>query len=283
MNPRPTQKWYNHLYEKEFWEVKQEKDRWQLEKQVVKEALWADKFIKFLDQQGFGESRESPEILEIGCAYGVIGKVVAENYSGRAFGIEPSSSARKIAENITGVKIFAYNMEEVISGEEKNLFDLIIFSHVLENITDPLSALEAARRLLKVNGVLLIDTPNNFVRKSWHIHHPYCYTRPSLTKLLNTAGFKVCIAKEWSRPKFLLGLAYLTVYAIKNEGDYPTETKTTKRSIRNYIGRMLFNAFGWKTISDLNRLFAAKKWKVSGISEQVVNNIKQKLSDNNSY
>ena len=277
MNPRPSQDWYNHLYQKEFWEVKQQKKRGQLDKQIVKEARWADKFIEVLDSFGFGEDRTGPKVLEIGCAYGVIGKIIAEKYSGQPYGVEPNDSARNIAQNITGVEIFATTMDDVIACEKSDQFDLIIFSHVLENITDPLSALQAAKRLLKDDGCLLIDTPNNFVRKSWHIHHPYCYTKPSLTQILNRAGFKVFKAKAWSRPKYILSPIYLTVLAQKK--DYEIQDGELRGSVKfkHFIGFLLFNIFNRGPIGRFNYLLAEKRWKLSQASAQEVDRIKAKL------
>jgi SAM-dependent methyltransferase len=257
--------------------VKQQKKRDQINKQIVKEALWADKFITILDQWGFGNDRVAPDVLEIGCAYGVIGKVIAQYYSGRAYGVEPNDSARHIAENITGVNIFAVNMDDVIAGSEEKRFDLVIFSHVLENITDPLSALKAARRLLKKDGLLLIDTPNNFVRKSWHIHHPYCYTRPSLEKILNKSGFKVNIAKEWSRPKYVVSPIYLTVLAQNCESDGHIAKRDSMAAFKNIVGGIVFNTFNRGPIGRLKYKIAGKKWKLSSIAEKEVNNIKSKL------
>jgi SAM-dependent methyltransferase len=274
MNPRPSQAWYNNLYQKEFWEVKHKKKRRQFENQIVKEARWADKFISMLDSCGFGENRIAPKVLEIGCAYGVIGKVVAANYSGRSYGVEPNDSARRIAENVTGVEIFATNMDDVIACEKSDFFDLIIFSHVLENITNPLASLQAAKRLLKDDGYLLIDTPNNFVRRSWHIHHPYCYTKPSLELLLNKAGFKIIETKVWPRPKYIIGSIYLTVMTQKHRKEIQYEGCNEGKASQHLVGSILLNLFNRGKIGKFNRLLAVKRWRLSKTSEEEVKRIK---------
>lgn len=275
MNPRPTQEWYNDLYKTEFWEVKQVKknNNGQIKNQIAKEALWAEKFIAILDSINFGNTRKSPHILEIGCAYGVISKLVAQHYSGIAFGVEPSDSARDFAENVTGINIFDENMDQVIRNDKSGLFDLVIFSHVLENITDPLVALQAARRLLKPDGFILLDTPNNFVRRSWHIHHPYCFTLPALQSLLGRAGLEVQISKSWSRPKYIFGPIYLTLVAGKTaQVNLPLISKWSIGLKRN-AGYLCFNLFNRGPVGDMNRFMAKRRWYPNAANQQAITKI----------
>lgn len=262
MNPRPTQAWYNSLYQAEFWEVKQQKKnrRSQVKNQVVKEALWAEKFISVLDEVHFGATRKSPCILEIGCAYGVIGKLIAQHYSGKAFGVEPSDAARDFAEKVSGVRIFGENMDQLIQGDESEVFDLVIFSHVLENITDPQQALQAASRLLKPDGVLLIDTPNNFFRRSWHIHHPYCFTPPAIRKLLASASFEILASRSSSRPRYVIGQVYLTVAAVKAGGHVEYVASSWKVWLSKAVGHLTFSILNIGPVRRLNKLIARKVW-----------------------
>ena len=274
MNPRPDQEWYNHLYQTEFWEVKKEKKNFkgQIKHQVRKEALWAEKFITALKDLGFGE-KQRPHVLEIGCAYGLIGKLVAGHFSGLAFGVEPNDAARSFAERVTGVQVFAENMDQVVATAKHDLFDLIIFSHVLENIVEPLAALQAARRLLKSDGLLLIDTPNNFVRRSWHIHHPYCFTRPSLQTLLNRAGFAVKMARSWSRPKYVVGPNYLTVVAHKEESPETPSFSAWDMGLRQAVGWLAYSVCQRGSLGRLNQALAGKAWTPGKDSQKEIDRI----------
>ena len=272
MNPRPSQEWYNHLYQTEFWEVKQEKrnDRGRIENQITKEALWAEKLISVLDETGFIENRDNPKILEIGCAYGVIGKLISQYYRGVPFGVEPSDAARDFAEKTTGIHIFRVNMDQVIQTTEVDQFDLIIYSHVLENITDPLSALAAARRLLKPNGYILIDTPNNFLRRSWHIHHPYCFSLPSLQQLLYRANFDICTFRTWPRPKYVLGSIYLSVVARKTDNPSLSSMTALTVQLSRAFGYMFFNIFNRGPIGQINRLLGQRMFTLSQSSRNEI-------------
>lgn len=280
MNPRPTQDWYNHLYQAEFWEVKEKKksrDTGQVRNQILKEAQWAEKFIDLLETVSFGVRTECPVILEIGCAYGLIAKLVAEHFSGQAFGVEPNDKARAVAQDVTGIEIFGNNMDELIQSDQSNMFDLIIFSHVLENITDPAVALKAAKRLLKPDGIILIDTPNNFVRKSWHIHHPYCFTKPALRCLLHSVGLDIQCSRSWSRPKYLFGPIYLSIIAGRSEVIPAGSEPSLQIKIKRFIGALQFNLFNRGPVAKINRLFAQRIWSPGEVSHKEIKRIIESL------
>lgn len=281
MTEMPSQAWYNGLYQSEFWEVKQTKKtnagKGQARHQVRKEATWAEKFIHVLDGLGFARERPRPRILEIGCAYGMIGKLIAEHFGGEAMGVEPSDSARAFAEAYTGVAPFKTNMDGVIAGEEAEIFDLVLFSHVLENIIDPVAALRAARRLLKPKGLLLIDTPNNFVRRSWHIHHPYCFTPVSIRYLLGTAGFALESRRIWSRPKYVLGRGiYITLVARKgDEAACQAELvpSTGGDDLRRALGYLSFCLFNRSYGAKLNGMLARRAWPIDSLHQAAVDRV----------
>ena len=265
MNPRPNQSWYNDLYQNEFWEVKKEKKtRGAAKFQVIKEGLWAEKLIHFLDRMDFVTRNPAPKILEIGCAFGVIGKLVAEHYGGESHGVEPSDSARQFAQDITGVNMFCETMDDVIDSQEDSVFDLVIFSHVLENITRPDEALAAVHRLLKPNGILLIDTPNNFCRRSWHIHHPYCFTLPALKALLSKSGFELEHHKTWSRPKFLASPVYLTVGAVKSDSiSCFFKEEPLLNQVHRMVGYCAFNFLCRGPLKRINTGGARRMWRLN--------------------
>ena len=87
MNPRPKQDWYNELYKQEFWEVKQTKKnkRGNIQNQIKKEETWAEKFIHILESIDFSKTNPNPKVLEIGCAYGVIVKLVSSHFNGEPY------------------------------------------------------------------------------------------------------------------------------------------------------------------------------------------------------
>ena len=78
------------------------------------------------------------------------------------------------------------------SAEFSKFFDFIAISHVLEHVTDPISFLESFSKLLKKDGFLLVDIPNelelltkaNFQAKG----HLSYFTVDSFRQLVDTHG-----------------------------------------------------------------------------------------------
>jgi len=68
--------------------------------------------------------------------------------------------------------------------------DLVILSHVLEHVIDPLSFLELSCKALRPGGVIFIEVPcNDWMHKSVDEPHLLFFQKQSLLKLLSQFGF----------------------------------------------------------------------------------------------
>lgn len=89
-------------------------------------------------------------------------------------------------------EIIFLNEADLDSDKFNGFFDFISLSHVLEHITDPLSALERFSKLMKKNGYLFIDIPNELVmltRANFQAKgHLSYFTIDSFKRLVNTHG-----------------------------------------------------------------------------------------------
>jgi 2-polyprenyl-3-methyl-5-hydroxy-6-metoxy-1,4-benzoquinol methylase len=84
---------------------------------------------------------------------------------------------------------------------DRPLFDCVTAWHVLEHLNDPVDVLTRLRALVKPGGVVLASVPNfgswqaRCTGSSWlHLdipRHFYHFTKPSLTKTFEAAGFRV--------------------------------------------------------------------------------------------
>jgi predicted SAM-dependent methyltransferase len=84
---------------------------------------------------------------------------------------------------------------------DRSPFDCVTFWHVLEHVDDPVDVLTRLRGYLKPGGVVLAAVPNfgscqaRFTGASWlHLdvpRHLYHFTKRSLTKTFEAAGFRV--------------------------------------------------------------------------------------------
>ncbi len=193
LNPRPTQAWYDRFFAERYWEDKAEK--WNVDaranvRQWRKQLVRAERYIAFLSAAGLAPAAGT-KYLDIGCAYGLIARMLADRYDGIACGIEPSHVARRFAADESGVEIIAETSAGLGAWRPEVPVGLVVFSHVLEYIADPNDVFAAVRRLIAPDGLVLVETPNIYLMRAAHIHHPYCYSKRSLGMNVGQAWFRL--------------------------------------------------------------------------------------------
>ncbi len=212
MNPRPTREAYKKFYEDQFWQQKirnkgyhktgqawqREKYKWDNEKDWDPEfgrKNLAEKLSRLRIEEITGCLREhitlgaDTDILEVGCAFPVTLKSLRDDQGCIVHAIEPSNEARTIIEedgNIVLVGKYAEELEEMAKTEKK--YDAIIFSHILENTTNPFAIVKWAQQNLKPNGVVYIQTPNLLVNDQMNPYHPYIFNRNTVKMMVEKAG-----------------------------------------------------------------------------------------------
>ena len=102
------------------------------------------------------EARPGQALLDVGCGNG--GFLCSAAEAGwTACGVDPDPKALAAASSLGfdvrqgGIEAFA---------DERDHFDAITLSHVIEHLHHPVEVVRAAYRLLKPGGILYIDTPN---------------------------------------------------------------------------------------------------------------------------
>jgi SAM-dependent methyltransferase len=128
---------------------------------------------------------------EVGCATGY-----HLNHFRRAGwevgGCDPSARAVAQAKEIFGIAVDCGMDSEVLPT--RSGLALVLFSHVLEHMTDPIAALRYAHGALKDDGVVLLEVPcataPELVAPGWFtLEHLHYFSQASLTALLGAAGF----------------------------------------------------------------------------------------------
>lgn len=215
LNPRPTQAWYDRFFAERYWEDKAEK--WNIDaranvRQWRKQLVRAERYIAFLSAAGLAPAAGTNH-LDIGCAYGLIARTLADRYGGIACGIEPSHVARRFAADESGVEIIAETSAGLAAWHPEVPVGLVVFSHVLEYIADPNDVFAAVRRLIAPDGLVLVETPNIYLMRAAHIHHPYCYSKRSLGVLLRRHGFAPAAIEPAGPLKTALSSGFFTAAA----------------------------------------------------------------------
>lgn len=143
-------------------------------------------------------------ILDVGAATGEFVHEALER-GHAAHGIEFSEDARHTALDRYGIELGDHSLEDEAVAAH---YDVIHMNHVFEHLPDPKASLAACRRLLKPDGLLVIEVPQQIyndlerlkkmlgVRKppafnAYSLHHTYFYTPNTLTRLLSTNGFAI--------------------------------------------------------------------------------------------
>lgn len=190
-------------------------------------------------------------VLDVGCAMGFFMEE-AQKLGFKAFGIEISKYAGNFAKKKFGKRIFLGSVEEFFQKwpklpNFKNLeFDVIILSDIIEHVKDPRGILTYLRKILKNDGVIIIQTGDSdsfwarLMKKNWHFfappQHLYFFSKKTLSEVLTQAGFKVTNIYKEGKYVSLRYILHMTQYMnIPKIGDY-----LYKLTENSSIGRIPF-------------------------------------------
>jgi SAM-dependent methyltransferase len=163
--------------------------------------------------------REDIAILDVGAGRGEF-LAAAKREGVRAVGIEPSGAMVAQGKERLGVEIHCQTIDEFVR-EEREIFDVVTLSGVLEHVHDPNSLMAAVATLLARAGLLYIDVPRepnlltilgnawNALRGSpaiynlqptWPPYHVLGFNPGSIRLLLSRHGFGVDELRVHSDP-----------------------------------------------------------------------------------
>lgn len=142
----------------------------------------------------------SLRLLEIGCARGEL-LALARARGWDVQGIEISADAAESARNEYGLPVQTGTLEE--STDRIDRFDVLIATDVIEHVASPQRFASAARRVLRPDGIAIIETPNwdsiwrRLGGSAWlglNRFHLHLFNSRSLTTLMRRCGFAACRA-----------------------------------------------------------------------------------------
>ncbi len=144
--------------------------------------------------------KKSGKLLDIGFGTGYFLYFMKE----RGFDIYGVDTADEVCDFVSGKlgeknKIFNKELKDCNFGSDE--FDLVTLLHVLEHLPDPMEHLQEIHRILKPDGVLMIEVPNidsiayKILGKYWFQldipRHVYHFSVKSLSAMLDKYGYKV--------------------------------------------------------------------------------------------
>ncbi len=201
MSPRPRQEWYKNYYKNGFWQDLLKRNAFQDKggtfqitdkKLILKQKIANNKRRANRINRVVGSlvaNKKKLRILEIGAGFGQTLALFKQKYKADIFAIEPNEEAREYLESIA-IPVVGRYAEDLahLPGNEK--FDVIITSHVLENLSYPLNALSLIKSYLNDDGIYFIDTTNLYYRNDTNPYHMLIFTPETLQNTLARVGFK---------------------------------------------------------------------------------------------
>jgi dolichol-phosphate mannosyltransferase len=202
-------------------------------------------FNKYLDLLVGKKEPTDITLLDVGAATGFF-MSLAEARGFSTTGIEISDFAASLGRQkrlniITGDLLKAPFMN--------GYFDVVTMCDVLEHVTDPKAILLETKRILKPEGLLLINTPDaesvvaRMFGKNWHLlvppEHLHYFSPKNLSKFLEKIGFEIVINTTIGK-KFTLSYVFNMLY------------KWQKLSIWNYFADKTSKGFLSKIYLPIN-------------------------------
>jgi len=145
-----------------------------------------------------------PRLLDVGCGAGFL-LDAAREWGWAVQGVELSPFAAERAQRDLGLPVVQGELAEAQFPEGH--FDIVVMRELLEHVPDPLALLKEARRVLREDGVLFVQVPNDLEgvrmrlwRRVWWMIPPlhlFYFRRETLEALLERAGFRVARWGTW--------------------------------------------------------------------------------------
>lgn len=202
LNPRPSDEELFGLYSEDYF-AEHLVEQYPRDEEAVRRKIdsfeWMLNIVRPFKERG--------TILEIGCATGFF-LAHARNAGWEAWGVEISEYAAQYARESLGLKVLTGTVSTV--NLPKRFFDVIMMSHILEHLPDPLNALRQVGEWLKHDGILVIRVPDIgsldaiFYGRNWEgwriPYHFYHFSPRSLRAMLRRVGFSVLMIDYWVSP-----------------------------------------------------------------------------------
>lgn len=203
LDPQPTPFELREYYPQDYWFVPAASTADKMEQ-------WYRRFVLrdhlHFVERALRECKEEGLILDVGCGGGLFLQMLAERGARRVAGLDFSLDAARAAWTRAKVPTICATLSRPPLAASS--CKAITMFHVLEHLYDPASYLDAAHRLLKKDGRLIVQVPNAacwqflLFGERWNgidvPRHLVDYRLSDLEGLLDACGFEVLRHKHFS-------------------------------------------------------------------------------------
>ena len=225
VNPRLNKETLKEIYTKGYYTTQDERG---YEDYIGGEKELKTMFRKRLKR--IEKYKKGGRLLDIGCAVGFFLEVAKED-DWETFGVEISEYASNYARE-RGLNIFTGDVTATTFPDE--YFDVITMWAVIANLHDPHNNLIEACRILKKDGLIVINTGNinSIFAKlqgiNWNMltpeGHLYYFSSKTLKKMLDITGFNIIKITthgnitQNERIRNMVGYRYINWFIVKKLG-----------------------------------------------------------------
>jgi SAM-dependent methyltransferase len=203
MDPQPTPFELREYYPPDYWYVPEKSAADQMEQRYRRFVLrdhvhFVMRALKDCDIQGL--------VLDVGCGGGLLLQMLAERGVKEVAGLDFSLDAARAAWTLAGVPAVCATLSRPPLPDSSCA--VVTMFHVLEHLYDPASYLDAAHKLLKPDGRLVIQVPNAacwqflLFGERWNgidvPRHLIDFRLSDIDGLLDSCGFEVLRHKHFS-------------------------------------------------------------------------------------
>lgn len=144
--------------------------------------------------------KKTGDVLDVGCGFGLLSSILIKNgYCVES--IEPYQKTQYIRNSL----VHKIKLEEFFKKNNKQ-YDIVVLADVLEHFKKPKEIIEKIKRILKNEGLVVIQTPNYqslmaklCINWSWWMleDHKVIFSNNSLNKVLKDAGLSILRNKSY--------------------------------------------------------------------------------------
>ena len=195
----------------------------------------------------FRINRENSSLLDIGCGPGFMLDEFRNKFKHVA-GIEPSTRLSQYASKKYKLKVYNSLFTLKIAKTIRKKFDVVVLSHIIEHVPDPVDFIKAVSQVLKEKGIIYIETPNidswlaKIERSNYTFltpaDHVCLYSSKTVFKLMNFAQLKYSKINSYTYSddehiygiitklkKRILTFFDLKIFSNKNENEQSSNAK----------------------------------------------------------
>ncbi len=157
-------------------------------------------------------------VLDIGSGPGS-GLLAFKNAGWQVLGIEPDPWRASYSKNVNNIEVFCGKLEA--APFKLKSIDVIILSHVLEHIHNPIQFLKEISKFLKPNGLLYVEVPNLTNSVSWtdafYLEHLNNFSLNNLVQVIAKASYNPL--RYWAPQTKPTGSKHLGIFARADSGN----------------------------------------------------------------